>query len=202
MEPPNRHDPRTYGSPPSDWAQIEKMGMSVLRLTAGVVGIALILVGLCLALSVFGLIRGIIEDPGELTPHLDAWESALRPAPAPDAPEPPPEQPDAPVEQPAGPLESAPTEEESAPADPDPGLPAPHRTTVSDGEFWLDLLDRLVQAVHEGNIARPVGALFILLFAVLLAKIPLSMILAGVRVVAPLFPQTGAKKKTSTKTSQ
>ena len=174
--------PNPYPEVRTDWGEIQKTGTTLLRLAAGITGIVLIVTGAVLALNVFGLVRGIVESPEALATYLDSWETVLEtPEPAEEAAE----APDA--------------EEEVAAevADPETFEEEPRHRHVEqrEGDWLLGLGEVLIEAVHSGTLARPCGALLMLLFAILLARIPFSFVTAGSRLVGALPP---VKRKKNT----
>ncbi len=179
--------------------------VDMLRIAVGGMGIILVFAGLLLTVSVFGLIKDIVKEPQVLNTYLDAWEGTLGEV------EPAPASPPQPVQAQQPPTESTAQEEgsetetadseETASETPSPTDNSPN-TAMANTEMirererpkdFLSILDRLVQAFYEGEFARPFGALIILIFTLILSKIPFSLIAAGIRMAKPTEPKKKGK---------
>jgi len=195
-----RNDP--YDHPDSDPKRLLEVGTTYLRFMGAGMGLVLIICGLCLAFSVFGLIRGLIANPDSLTTYLDNWERT-------------PVEIESATEQDTSELTDAPQEDtESAaqageagnqgttvnnfPRGRRPGGPAnrragqPTRTTRSQNQ-WMDSFKEFTAAVRDGGMARTIGALFIFLLAWLLLKIPFMLIRMGIQMMKSFLGQKEQK---------
>ncbi|MBN2311499.1 MAG: hypothetical protein JXR94_21155 [Candidatus Hydrogenedentes bacterium] len=65
-----------------------------------------------------------------------------------------------------------------------PRFKPPADTKPPARSVWLRAVDTLIEAVHNGTLARPVAALLVLLFVLVLAKIPFSIALVGLRMLS------------------
>jgi len=205
----DRHEPVAARKDPSDFGNLLDSVVALIRFIAGVLGAILVVTGIFLAVSVFSLVHDLIAEPESLNPYLDSWAGTLeRPAPVTETI--PAEEPS---EETAQEASLAPDSAVQATAD-NPDAPASEPGEVPQssqapaakiprgvgprGNFWLDLLDRIVAAIDDGSIGRPIGAFFILLFALVLVRIPLALIAAGAKMLTGVLP---AKTKTRPTTS-
>lgn len=179
-------------------------GGSINYLRYIVVGVALILIvlGISLGMSVFSLIHGIIEGPDTLTAHLDAWAGpsaraeqtpAQENASGPTEETPPAEEAagaaDVPVAAPAEPTVAA--DAQSTPPQPrgrsDQGAGQTRertgRAAVPKRSADMGFISEVLDLIREGGMARATGAFFILLFTMVLVRIPFLFLRMGISLL-------------------
>jgi len=197
-------DPNSfYGNVRSsrDVPDLLQTGMNLLRLAAASVGVVAIIVGLILAYSVFGIVRGMVAEPQTLTHFLDVWELNMR---GPDSetvpesatlsaddtlgPETVPSGEPGPAEE-SGVLPAPSAAGKTASATSDAGTPKPVRVKPKrpmppprDPSTW-EVLREILLALRTGAFARAVGAFFFLMLILVLVRIPFSIMVTGTRVL-------------------
>ena len=210
LKEPGHIDERNDPNP----GNLLEMGESLLKWVLAAVGMILVLSGLLLSLSVFGVVRDIIIAPEEnMGTYFDGWELVLQ-SPEPEV---------APVavtipataemvvpvvtEVPAAekapesvvadsPVENVP-DATAAPAKPaHPINKLRHRQETEkaratdkypSGNLFMELANKLLNTITDGHIARPIGAIFILLLAGLLIRIPFYLIRMGIHTFSMLL---------------
>jgi len=167
----NRRAPFEHALGPTDPGHLLRTGLAYLRFGTIALGILLMLVGLYLAITVFGVVRGVVETPDTFMAYLDSWERALG-------------GPDELFAEPAAESKDA---EAGPPPDQTAKVPIRRpKPRSSSNSSWDAFLEGMAEAARAGAIARPLGALFILMFTLVLVRIPLSIILTGNRIVMAL----------------
>lgn len=166
------------------------MGISLLRIIGACMGLFAIFMGLVLAYSVFGMVRDMIIEPDTLSGFLDQWEINMAET------APPPADPD--LEAPA--LDAATATAASAgaapkaEAEPRAALPevqpkpvfhpAVQRHSGPPRSQDMEDLREILRVIRSGTFARPLGAFFILLLVAILARIPITLMVTGARVLS------------------
>lgn len=170
-----------------------------------VVGIAavLILLGISLGMSAFTLVRGIIEGPETLAGHLDAWvgpgdasaaEGVAIPvsnvapvAETSDGIDEPDAEPD-----PSGDAAEASARRGGPAAGPrNPARGVGRSAAAERGGTEIGFVDDFFQLLREGGMSRAVGALFILLFTLILVRMPFGFLRAGIGLLSDVaFPKS------------
>jgi hypothetical protein len=153
---------------------------AVLKYFMGAVGLVMIFAALMLIFNVFGLVRDMVASPEEhLARYLDGWETTLASPPERDE-------------------EAMPLAENPLPPEPAPALETEegetstvplivNRRRSEKGEAskpgkpsFLDILNKIFNAAVDGNFSRPLGAFFVLVFTLILVKIPFTLLRLGV----------------------
>ncbi len=203
-----RERDKELGENPLD---IFQAALDFLRICTGIVGLTVLVTGLCIAVSAFGVIRGLVQTPDGLMKHLDQWASGpktIEPEKQPEAESKTDRSKEKISETDGSPrndadkskvinvltgetAETAQTEESRQKASSKPSRSSRHEQAIrSKGEAdWTEAALAFVDMFRSGHMARPIGAVCVLLFAVLLAKIPISLIHVGLTIVKAMVPE-------------
>jgi len=184
-----------------DVPDLLQAGMNLLRLAAASVGVVAIIVGLVLAYSVFGIVRGMVVEPQTLTGFLDVWELNMRGAdsetvpksatPSADdtlEPETAPSGKPGPAEE-SGVLSAPSAAGKTASSASDAGTPKPVRVEPKRpmppprDPGTREILQDILLTLRTGVFARAMGAFFFLMLILVLVRIPFSIMVTGTRVL-------------------
>lgn len=161
--------------------------LGFVRLAAIGFGGIVALIGLMLSLSVFGLVKDIMSQPETIDTYLDQWEGSLFPEREAAR------RASAAVDATVKPV-AAGVVEDAAQTD---GEATPRQRQPRGAEKFFSTLADVLHDLGEGNIARPLGAFFILAFAGLLIRIPILLLAEGNRMLLALInrkPKEGKPK--------
>ena len=185
MERERANDP--YASGKDQPAEGARDQHDYLRYIVVGTAVVLILLGISLGMSAFTMVRGIIEGPDTLAAHLDAWVGPGSRAQA----EPPPESADEP-EAAATPADAATATGVQADVPQRRDRPGPgagrarastRRAEASKDSEWSGFMSEFFELLRGGGMSRTVGALFILVFTVVLVRIPFAFLHAGINLL-------------------
>ncbi len=171
---------RLYDPNPSETANLAEVigvGTRIFRLGFG--GL-LCLTGFFLALQVFFTVYEFVTEPESLQEVLMVWDTA---GPVGEVEEPPQSDP-APATDSGHP--AAETEESaSTAASPEPPEISHEDGTVYDGDsdWFIGLLNTIVDDLAKGRLARPIGGFVLALFVTVLVQVALGFLKIGVGVL-------------------
>lgn len=214
MERDRSNDPYAPGKEAGE--DVGPDSRTIMRFGTAAMAAIIIVTGLGLAVSVFGVIRDIIESPDTFVANLDGWtnpktDQAPDPAAAPPADQAPAGTAE-PAQEPPSPGEAAettpeptPPPTETVPADANAG-PSPTRSpqdmrrafdsrrraaggpepnlAVPENKDAKNYFEEVLDLIRQGGMGRIIGAIFMLLFAMILAHIPILLIRVGVQLLA------------------